>query len=74
MFRQLLRFFAVTAAFAVGAATTELLLAFEAVRVFLGLATEARVSLPGLAGFFGIAVLAGIGDDGDDEEQSPGIR
>ncbi len=64
MLRQLLRLFAVTVAFAVGAATTEILLELEAVRVFLGLATDARVSMPGLAEYFGIAMLAGLIVDG----------
>ncbi len=64
MFRQLLRLFAVTIAFAVGAATTEILLELEAVRAFLGLVTNAPVSLSGLAGYLGIAVLAGLIVDG----------
>ena len=64
MLRQLLRLFAVTVAFAAGAAATEILLEFQAVRVFLDLPVAAGVALSGLAGVVGIAALAGLIVDG----------
>ena len=64
MIRQLLRLFAVTIAFAAGAAATEILLELEAVKVFLGLAADAGVTLPGVTGYFGVAILAGLIVDG----------
>jgi len=64
MLRQLLRLFAVTIAFAVGAATTDILLQLEAVRVIVDLPANVGVTLPGLAEYVGIAVLAGLIVDG----------
>ena len=64
MIRQLLTLFAVTIAFGAGAAATEIVLEIESVRTYLGLAANAGVSLPGVAKFFGIALLAGLIVDG----------
>lgn len=64
MIRQLLRLFAVTLAFGAGAAATEILLEMEFVTANLGLASHAGVQLPGLVGYLGIALLAGLIVDG----------
>ena len=64
MLRQLLRLFAVTAAFAVGAATIEILLQLQAVTVLLGLPAALGMTLRGFAEFVGIAILAGLIVDG----------
>ena len=64
MIRQLLSIFAVTIAFGAGAAATEIMLQIEFVRTYLGLANDAAVSLPGIARYLGVALLAGLIVDG----------
>ncbi len=64
MVRQLLRLFAVTLAFGMGAAATGILLEIEIVRSNLGFAADAGVSLPGHARYFAVALLAGLVVDG----------
>ena len=64
MARQLLRLFAVTIAFAAGAAATQIVLEIDAARTFLGLAAGAGMSTAEIVRFFGIVLLAGLVVDG----------